>query len=204
MRNLHMPVLLVIFFAILGQLAGACTSPLKSFTQESVWRDISRRDLDLLDCGIDGSLPTRLNDCAIRNPAYAVSQTPKGPKWHLVTVDRQLRLEFWANHETGAVWSNILPFKRQICEPLGSILNGDHEMRFMLATTVDYQKAFENPVPFPVRSDRARYFVLGDSEDSGVAADETRNRFMNVDSEEMLWARCVAKSRIEKKKQKSR
>jgi hypothetical protein len=197
-----MRVFLVIFFACLSLLAAACTAPLKLFNQEAVWRDISRRDLDLLDCGIAGSLPTRLNDCVIRNPAYAVTQTEKGPKWHLVTVDRQLRLEFWANHETGAVWSNILPFRRKICEPLGSILNGDYEMPFKLATTVDYQKAFEYPIPFPMRSDRARYFVLGDSEESGVAADESRNRFINVDSEEMLWARCVAKPRPDKKDKK--
>ena len=43
--------------------------------------------------------------------------------------------------------------------------------------------------------EKAKYFVLSDSEESGVAADEQDSRFRNLDSEEVLWARCVAKFR---------
>jgi hypothetical protein len=110
-------------------------------------------------------------------------------------VDNQLRLEFWADQQTGSVWSNIFPYRPKICHPLGNIANGNREMRFMLATTVDYETAFEHPLPFPMKSSRARYFVLGDSQESGVVADEQLDRFRNVDSEELLWARCVAKVR---------
>ena len=154
--------------------------------------EIKRTKLELVDCGLTGSLPVRLADCRRLNPVYSKVHAGGDVDWLLVMTNSNMRLEYWIDNRTGVVWSNGMTFKEGGCELLEPIDNGDRAMTFEVPSHVQYLTVFKHGFPKVIQSERSQYFVMLDSERNGHVVNEHNRTFSVAKDEVNFWMRCAA------------
>jgi len=148
----------------------------------------------LEDCGFQGSIVFRLNDCRKKN-VFLSQHIALGHKarWQLVYFNRHYFVSLWLESMSGTIWSSPLAYNAAGCDEVLPELSSFNEakLNYRLANLTEYRQIFNYGFPAPLQERRARYFIHADFEKTGMIVDEKTLQLRNPLDEQAYWVRCV-------------
>lgn len=184
-----------LFLTLILTISIGCQSKEKQSVESKLQSEIDLNELksDTTECGLDGNLLKRIQDCQSKNPHLSRYQTKhSGVTWQQVTYAANTDFHVWLDTEQNLLWSSpIAPEKIDYCASVMTFKNGDRQISIRLPSFHEYKKFFAYLAPPLLVKRKARFFQHADAEEIKMVADERTQTFRNSPDDEPVWIRCL-------------